>query len=308
MVLGHEGAGVVELVGDQVTGLAPGDHVVLSWAAACGDCPACLRGRPAACPALRSAIGAGTALDGATLTARAGGPVYRMATVGALSERVLLPAAAAMRIPTDLAFEQAALLGCAALTGVGAVRNAAGVEAGATVAVIGAGAVGQFVVQGARLAGAQAIVAVDPLPARLDHARQLGATHTGAPSQLDELLAAAASGGADYAFDAVGSAETAQAALSATRPGGTSVLVGMPPSGTRLELDPLQLIVSDKTLLGSIYGSADPREALPDLVAQVGAGRLQLQPLVGATYTLDDVNDAIRASLEGAPGRAVVCP
>jgi S-(hydroxymethyl)glutathione dehydrogenase / alcohol dehydrogenase len=235
-------------------------------------------------------------------------PVYRMATVGALSERVLVPAAAAMPIPPDMPLEQAALLGCAALTGVGAVRNAAGVQAGSSVLVIGVGAVGQFVIQGARLAGANAIVAADPLPARLDYARRLGATHIGAPSELDELVASAAPGGTDYAFDAVGNAETAHTAISAIRPGGTAVLVGMPPSGTRLDLDPLQLIVSDKTLLGSIYGSADPREALPDLVDQVEAGRLQLQPLVGETYSLDDVNDAIRASLDGAPGRAIVCP
>jgi S-(hydroxymethyl)glutathione dehydrogenase/alcohol dehydrogenase len=308
MVLGHEGAGVIEVVGDAVTGLAVGDHVVLSWAAACGACGACERGRPAACPSLRRAIGSGTMLDGTTGLTSADETVYRMATVGALAERVLVPAAAALKITPSLPFEQAALLGCAALTGIGAVSNAARVTAKSVVVVIGAGAVGQFVVQGARLAGASAVIAVDPAVGRLEHASRLGATLTGEPSELEGLLASVAPEGADYAFDAVGHSQTAQAAIAAIRPGGTAVLVGMPPSGTTLEVDQLHLIVTEKVLLGSIYGSADPRVALPQLVEQVEAGRLELGPLVGATFPLEGVNDAIAASLDGTPGRALVCP
>ena len=188
MVLGHEGAGVIEVVGTKVAGLAPGDHVVLSWAAACGACGACERGRPAACQNLRSAIASGTRLDGATGLTCDVEPVYRMATVGALAERIVVPASAALRIAPSLPSEQAALLGCAALTGVGAVTNAARVPPGSVVVVIGAGAVGQFVIQGARLAGARTIIAVDPVADRIGFARRLGANLIGEPNQLQEAF------------------------------------------------------------------------------------------------------------------------
>jgi S-(hydroxymethyl)glutathione dehydrogenase/alcohol dehydrogenase len=296
MVLGHEGAGIVEAVGPGVDSPAPGDPVVISWA------PACLAGRETACTALRAAIRAGTMLDGSTGLSLDGEPVYRMTTVGALAERVLVPADTALPVPEDVPLEQAALLGCAALTGVGAVLNGDRVRPGASVLVLGAGGVGQFVVQGARIAGAARIVAVDPFPARREAALALGAAEAVSPDDFAEADAF------DVAFDAVGLAATSETALAATRGGGTAVLVGMPPAGARLDLDPLAFSNFEKTLTGSVYGSETPARSLPRLLGLVRSGELELASLVGPSFPLDQVNEAVDASLAGAPGRVLVVP
>ena len=178
MVLGHEGAGIVEAVGHAVTSVRPGDRVVLSWAPSCGVCPDCARGRPAACVPLHRAIGAGTLVDGRTGLTLRGETVYRGTATGCLAERVVVEEKVALPLGDDVPLEQAALLGCAALTGVGAVLFAARVAPRSSVLVVGAGGVGQFVVQGARLAGAETIVSVDPVEARRRQALSLGATTT----------------------------------------------------------------------------------------------------------------------------------
>jgi S-(hydroxymethyl)glutathione dehydrogenase / alcohol dehydrogenase len=300
MVLGHEGAGVVEAVGSAVTHVAPGDPVVLSWAPSCGTCDPCRHGRRTACATLREAMLKGSMLDGETRLTADGAPVYRMTTIGALSERVLVPATAALPLTEEISLEQAALLGCAALTGVGAVLSAAGVEEGASVLVVGAGGVGQFAVQGARVAGAAEIVVVDPVDARREAALRLGATAAHAElDAVDEF---------DYAFDAVGLAETSQLALRAARRGGLAVLVGMPPAGARLNLDPLEFSNREKRLTGSVYGSAEPAEALPRLLELVREGRIELASLVGPRFPLGQVNEAVEASLAGSPGRVLVTP
>jgi S-(hydroxymethyl)glutathione dehydrogenase/alcohol dehydrogenase len=304
MVLGHEGAGVVEAVGDGVETLAPGDPVVISWAPACGACEACRAGRRQACLRLREAITAGTLMDGTTKLSLAGEPVYRMTATGCLSERTVLPAAAVLPLGDGIPLQEAALLGCAALTGVGAVRNAGRVTAGESVFVVGAGGVGQFVVQGARLAGAATIVCVDPNEARLEQARKLGATAVGVPEEAAGVLPE----GADVAFDAVGAPETVALALGGTRPGGRCVVVGMPAAGARLDLDPLEFTNREKTLTGSVYGSADPAQALPALLEDVRAGRLELASLVGPRYPLEQADEAFRASLAGSRGRVLVTP
>ncbi len=291
MVLGHEGAGVVEAVGGDVDGLAPGDRGVLSWAP-------CRNGRPVACAPLRAGIAAGTLPDGTTRLSAGGRPVYRMTAIGALSELLVVPARAALPVPDGVPLEQAALLGCAALTGVGAVRNRARVRQGDAVLVVGAGGVGQFVVQGARIAGAAEIVAVDPLEARRSQALRLGATAAAAPGEAE--------GEYDVAFDAVGGPETFALALRLTRGGGTVVAVGMAPAGARLELDPGELTNEEKVLTGSLYGSEDPAAALPGLLEHVLAGRLELASLVGPSFPLERADEAVRASLAGAPGRVLV--
>ena len=250
MVLGHEGAGLVEAVGSEVEGLSEGDRVVLSWAPACGECGPCRRGRPAACGPLSSAIARGTLLGGRTGLSLNGETVFRGTATGALAEHVVVDAAAAMPLGEDVPMEQAALLGCAALTGVGAVLNAARPEPGFTALVIGAGGVGQFVVQGARIAGAAEILVVDPVEGRRAQALALGATRACAPDDVREAVAELDPEGVDYAFDAVGAAATTKLALRWTRGGGTAVVVGLPAGGEKLELDPFEFSNREKTLTG----------------------------------------------------------
>ncbi len=307
MVLGHEGAGVVEDVGEAVTRVKPGDEVVLSWAPSCRSCDDCRRGRPAACVPLHQAIGAGTLVDGTTGMSRNGETVFRGTATGCLAEHVVVDERVAL--PTgDVPLLQAALLGCAALTGVGATLFAVRVTQGASVVVLGAGGVGQFVVQGARLAGADTIVAVDPFAGRREQALALGATHAVAPEGLEELLADLAPEGVDFGFDAVGDPVTTATALGATRAGGMCVLVGLPPVGARLDLEPAQFVRREKWLTGTMYGSEDPAVALPILLEHVAAGRLQLAPMLGPVFSLGDVNQAVEASLAGSPGRVLVAP
>jgi Zn-dependent alcohol dehydrogenase len=308
MVLGHEGAGVVERVGAAVDGLREGRPVVVSWAPSCGQCAPCVGGRPTTCTTLRRAIAAGTMLDGRTGLTSGGAPVYRMTTVGAFAEHVLVPDYAALPLAEDVSVEQASLLGCAALTGVGAVLNAARVPADSTVLVVGAGGVGQFVVQGARIAGAALVVATDPVEGRREQALRLGATHAVAPDGLESLLRDLAPAGVDFAFEAVGHVELEAIALRWTRNGGTCCLVGMPAAGARVSLDPFEFTNREKVLTGSIYGSENPRVALPKLVGLVREGRLELDAMVGPAYPLEQVNEAVAASLGGAPGRVLVTP
>jgi S-(hydroxymethyl)glutathione dehydrogenase / alcohol dehydrogenase len=308
IVLGHEGAGVVESVGEEVASVQPGDEVVLSWAPACGECADCRRGRPAACINLHRAIGAGTLVDGTTGMSLDGETLYRGTTTGAMSERLVVTERVALPTGGGIPLEEAALLGCAALTGVGAVLFAAKAQPGSIVLVVGAGGVGQFCVQGARIAGAETIVCVDPLDARLQLVRELGATHTAAPDGLKELMRELAPDGADYALDAVGNPETTVFALRFTRSSGTCVIVGLPAAGARLDLDPAEFNRREKFLTGTMYGSEDPAVALPILLEHVRAGRLKLRELLGPTYPLEQVNDAFEAALAGSPGRVLVTP
>lgn len=308
MVLGHEGAGVVEAVGDNVTAVSPGDPVVLSWAPGCGMCVGCRRGRPATCRVLNAAIPNGTLPDGSTGMSYRGATVYRGTATGCLAERCIVSERAVLPLDRAVPFEQAALLGCAALTGVGAVLNAAQLAPGQSVLVIGAGGVGQFVVQGAVIAGGATIVIVDPVEGRREAAARLGATHAVSPDDLVACLAECLPDGADVAFDAVGDPSTTTVALEHTRDGGTTVIVGLPAAGLRLDLDPAQLIRREKHLTGTLYGSADPAVALPQLLAYVADGRLELASLIGPRFSLDEVNQAVETSLAGSAGRVLVHP
>ena len=237
-----------------------------------------------------------------------GETVYRGTATGALAERVVVAASAAMPLGDDVPLEQAALLGCAALTGVGAVLNAARPEPGFTALVIGAGGVGQFVVQGARIAGATEILVVDPVEARREQALGLGATRACAPDDVREAVRELDREGVDYAFDAVGAPATTKLALRWTRGGGTAVVVGLPAAGEKLELDPFEFSNREKTLTGTIYGSDDPAVALPRLLDLVRSGELELASLVGPSFPLDRADDAFQASLAGEPGRVLVTP
>lgn len=306
MVLGHEGAGVVEAVGEEVEGLAPGDDVVLSWAPSCGECADCRRGRPAACVHLHRAIANGTLVDGTTGLSLRGQPVYRGTATGCLAERVVVSSRVALPTGGDVPLREAVLLGCAALTGVGAALFAAPVTRGSSVLILGTGGVGQFVVQGARIAGATSIIAVDPVEGRREQALRLGATHAFGADDVEEAIREVAPEGVDFGFDAVGNPSTTETALRCTRSGGLTVIVGLPPAGARLDLDPAQFTRREKRLTGTMYGSEDPAVALPALLEHVRAGRLKLGELLGPTYELDRINDAIDASLAVPAGRVVV--
>jgi S-(hydroxymethyl)glutathione dehydrogenase / alcohol dehydrogenase len=308
MVLGHEGAGVVEEVGDAVTRVRPGDDVVLSWAPSCGECAGCRRGRPATCKPLNAGIPNGTLPDGTTGMSLRGETVYRGTATGCLAERVVVSEQVALPLGGAVPFEQAALLGCAVLTGVGAVLYAADMPAGASVLVIGAGGVGQFVVQGARIAGAETIVVCDPVEARREAARRAGATHVASPDELRDAIRALLPDGVDYGFDAVGDPELSATALRFTRDGGTTVIVGLPAQGLRLDLDPFELIRKEKRLTGTLYGSEDPAVSLPAMLDLVAAGRLDLASSLGPSFPLDRVDEAVQASLAGEAGRVLVRP
>jgi S-(hydroxymethyl)glutathione dehydrogenase/alcohol dehydrogenase len=308
MVLGHEGAGVVEEVGSRVARLVPGDAVVLSWAPSCGACSDCRRGRPAACMTLHRAIGNGTLIDGTTGMSLGGKTVYRGTATGAWAERVVVSEQVVLPTGGVVPLREAALLGCAALTGVGAALFAARVTPGSSALVIGAGGVGQFIVQGARIAGAEVIVAVDPLDGRREQALRLGATHAVHPDDLKEAMRQIASEGADYGFDAVGDPSTSQCALRFTRSGGTTVMVGLPATGLRLDLDPGEFLRREKLLTGTMYGSEDPAVALPLLLDHVAAGRLELSSLIGPVFPLEEIDAAVQTSLAGPPGRVLIEP
>lgn len=307
-VLGHEGAGVVEAVGSDVTSVKPGDEVVLSWAPSCGECWDCHRGRPAACINLHRAIGGGTLVDGTTGMTIDGETLYRGTATGCMQERITVTERCALPLGQGVSLEEAALLGCAAMTGVGAALWAGRTEPGDVVLIIGAGGVGQFCVQGARIAGASAIVIVDPVEARLELARELGATHTTTPDGLKETIRAVDPDGAHRALDVVGNPETTATALRFTRSGGTCVIVGIPATGERLDLDFGEFNRREKFLTGTMYGSEDPAVALPILLEHTQAGRLRLKELLGPSFPLDQVNEAFDASMAGVAGRVLVRP
>ncbi len=308
MILGHEGSGIVEAVGSEVRTVAPGDAVVLSWAPSCGECADCRRGRPAACLELSRAIARGTLPGGRTGVSLEGEPVYRGTATGAFAEHVVVAERVCLPIGDSVPLDEAALLGCAALTGVGAALFAARVEAGSSVLVVGAGGVGQFVVQGARIAGAAEIVCVDPLPQRLELASRLGATHVASPDDLEPLLEERFPDGLDVTFDAVGDPATTTVAFGATRNGGLCLIVGLPAAGRRLDLDPVDFVRRERRLGGTIYGSEDPAVALPVLLEHVREGRLDLRAQLGPTYPLERIDEAVEASLAGLPGRVLVTP
>lgn len=308
VVLGHEGAGVVEWAGSEVESVSAGDEVVLSWAPGCGVCSDCAAGRPARCPAFNKAIAGSSLPSGHTGLSLRGETLYRGTATGCMAEQVVVSARAALPTGGGIPLKHAALLGCAALTGVGAALFSGRVTAGSSVLVVGAGGVGQFVVQGARIAGAVMIVAVDPESARREQATALGATHATHPDGLEELLAEIAPEGVGFAFDAVGDPDTTAFALRFAASGSTTVIVGLPAAGRRLDLDPVDLIRKEKWLTGCLYGSEDPAVALPILLDHVRAGRLLLEPLLGTTHPLADVDAAVAESLRGQGGRVMLRP
>jgi S-(hydroxymethyl)mycothiol dehydrogenase len=287
VLLGHEGAGTVEALGEGVEGLSEGDRVVLGWKTACGECAMCKRGEPRQCKKPPAAAGRLHRHDGAELT-----PVLR---TGTFATHTVVPAVAAVKIPLELPMEQACLIGCAVATGVMSVLETAKVWPGARVAVIGCGAVGLSVIQGARIAGASEIRALDLDPRKLEQASRFGATHTGP-------------GPADFVFDVVGRRQTFAQALGLIATGGTIVLIGLSPAGEKAEVDLPALFARRGRVLVSHGGDHLPHEDFPRLAAWALDGTLDLAGMVSRTASLDGWSDAFDAMKDGTVIRTVLKP
>jgi S-(hydroxymethyl)glutathione dehydrogenase/alcohol dehydrogenase len=302
VVLGHESAGRVVAVGDEVSDLAVGDPVVLSWAPPCRSCWYCRKGEPYLCEQAEAAWYRPYASDDT------GTPVYAGLGVGGFATETVVDASACVRLPDGVPLVEAALLGCALLTGIGAIRHAAGVRPGESVLVLGLGGVGLSAVQGARIAGAGRIIGVDPSEEKRALAQRLGATDLVEPGpDLAKRVRALCDGrGVDHAIECVGRAETIRAAWSSTRRGGRTTVVGIGPHTEQVSFSPLEIFQFARTLSGCVYGSADPHIDVPFLVEQYRAGRLDLGSLVTARIGLTEVSDALAAMAAGHGARSLV--
>jgi len=304
MALGHEAAGTVLEVGPGVHDVAVGDTVVLVFVPSCGRCAECQAGRPALCPLGAASNGAGMLRGGGSRLSLDGEPVHHHLGVSAFSDLAVVDRGSAV-VVHDVPVEVAALFGCAVLTGVGALHTTVTVRPGESVAVWGLGGVGLAAVMGAVVAGANPVVAIDPVPAKRALALELGATHA---LDVDVDVREVVGGGVDVAVEAVGRSATLAAAFAATARGGTTVSVGLPAPGAVLQLPALQLVAEARTLVGSYMGSAVPQRDIPALVGLWRAGRLPVDRLRTATVGLADVNAAIDALADGSAVRTVLVP
>jgi S-(hydroxymethyl)glutathione dehydrogenase/alcohol dehydrogenase len=306
VVMGHEAAGIVEAVGPGVTQVRPGDHCILSWTTSCGRCRNCVGGEPSLCDGFSHPTG--TAVDGTYRVHKGNQPISTAVAFGSFAEQVVCHESQAIPIRQDMPWDKAALIGCATMTGVGAVLNTARVEPGATIAVFATGGVGLNVIQGGTLVNASQIIGVDLLDNRLAYARQVGATHVINSSCEDPVKAIkelTGGRGVDYAFDAIGLPTVSRQAYDATRRGGTTIIVGMAPTGAEIPV-PSDIPSDAKTLKGCFYGSTRPAIDFPKLVDLYMQGRLKLDQIVSRTYHLDEINEAFDALARGENARGVV--
>jgi len=302
-ILGHEGAGTVEAVGSGVEKVKVGDTVVVSFIPACGRCWHCVRGESQLCDVGFFAPPKFTRADGAMLAGALGG-------CATFAECTVIHERSVVKVETDVPVEQLALIGCGVTTGMGAVMNTARVEPGSTVAVIGCGGVGTAAIQGARIAGASIIIAVDTLQSKVDMAMKLGATHGVVAGEGRDPVAAVkeltGGRGVDYAFEVIGHAATLLQAYGMVRRRGTAVAVGVPKFDATLEVPIGDLIFGEKTVIGSLYGSAQVMRDFPRLVRLVESGQLDLDAMVSSTLSLGQVNDGFRAMEAGEVIRSVI--
>jgi Zn-dependent alcohol dehydrogenase len=307
-VLGHEGAGVVEAVGQGVT-LATGTHVALSWMPWCGRCEECLRDLPHMCRTAWQAMGHGGLLDGTPRLSRDGEPVYHYSLLSTFADRAVVAERSCIPIPADVPFDVASLVGCAIATGVGAVWNTAGVRPGDRVAVIGCGGVGLSALLAALAVGADPVVAVDLSQEKLQQALELGATQAipwaGTPEATAEAVTSA-TGGVDYAIEATGRPEASLAAFLSTRPRGAAVLIGIPRADAVVALPALQIPRTERRVLGSIYGSSKPERDFARILSLYGSGRLPLDRLISHRLPLAQVDEAFELMKGGLAVRVVL--
>ena len=311
-VLGHEGAGVVEAVGAGVTRVAVGDHVALSWAPSCGECPECRRDLPQLCSTMWPAMGTGGLMDGTPRLSRDREPVFHYSFLSTFAEACVVPERSCVKIGDDIPFDVAALVGCAVTTGVGAVWRTAGVERGDRVAVIGCGGVGLSALMAAVAAGAERVVAVDTAPGKLEVARSFGATDTvlwqHSAAQTAEAVREASGGGVDYALEATGRPEAMETAFLSTRTRGAAVLIGIPRADAVLSLPAATIPRMERRVLGSIYGSSKPERDFPDTLERYRRGDLPLDRLVSHRLPLEEAGRGFELMQSGEALRVVLEP
>lgn len=308
-VLGHEGAGVVEEVGPGVTSVAPGDHVVPLYMPECRQCKFCLSGKTNLCITLRDKQGKGLMPDGTSRLSHGGKLIHHYMGTSTFAERTVLPEIALAKIRSDAPFDKVCLFGCAVSTGIGAVLYTAKVEPGSSVAVFGLGGVGLSVIQGAVMAGAEQIIAIDTNADKFALARQFGATHTVDPKQTTDLVEAVletSSGGVDYSFECIGSVEVMGQALQVAHRGwGQSIIIGVAGAGEEIHARPF-LLVTGRSWRGSAFGGVKGRTQVPKFVDQYMSGRIKLDEYVTVTLPLEEINSAFDKMHGGEVIRSVI--
>lgn len=308
MALGHEAAGIVDELGQGVTDLQRGDHVVLVFVPSCGHCEPCAEGRPALCEPGAAANGAGTLLSGARRLSRNGQQINHHMGCSVFAEYATVSRRSVVKIDRELPLDEAALFGCAVLTGVGAVVNTAQVRAGSSVAIVGLGGVGLAALLGANAAGARQIVAVDLSDEKLELAKALGATHTfnaGSPNCKDEIRQASG-GGVAFAFEFAGSVRALELAYGITRRGGMTVTAGLPPPSATFPLPPVNLVAEERTVKGSYIGTCVPSRDIPRYIDLYRQGKLAVNRLMSGRLKLEEINRGFDLLNEGKAVRQVV--
>jgi S-(hydroxymethyl)glutathione dehydrogenase / alcohol dehydrogenase len=302
-VLGHEASAVVEAVGEDVTYVKPGDHVITCLSVFCGECPQCMTGHPNLCENTEVKL-----LPGAARRLRWKGDVLNQAfNLSAFAEKMLVHEHAVVKIRDDIPLDRAALVGCGVMTGVGAVFHAAKVEPGSTAVVIGCGGIGLSAVNGAALAGASRIIAIDTVASKLETAKEMGATDTINASNIDpvEAVKEMTGGGVPYSFEAIGTKRTAEQAFEMLRPGGVATIIGMIPFGTKIELHGADFL-RDRKIQGTSMGGNRFRVDMPRLLDLWQQGRLKLDHLISGRITLNAINDGFAALKSAAPVRQLI--
>jgi S-(hydroxymethyl)glutathione dehydrogenase / alcohol dehydrogenase len=304
-VLGHEAAGIIEEVGRQVTYVKPGDHVICCLSVFCGNCEQCMSGHPNRCSNKQATQ---RAANDKPRISQKGKPINQFLDISSYCEKMLLHENAVVKIREDLPLDRAALIGCGVTTGIGAVLNTAKIEPGSTVAVFGAGGVGLAAIQGARIAGARKIIAIDMFEGKLAMAKRLGATDTvdaSSSDPIDEIRKLTGGAGVDYSFEAIGLKKVAEQAFNALKPGGTATVIGMIPVGQKVEIDGY-MFLTERKLQGSNMGSNRFRIDMPRYIDFYMQGRLNLDDMISRRGKLEDVNEAFRAMKAGEVARTVL--
>lgn len=310
VVLGHEGAGTIEAVGDGVTNLKVGDTIVISWVPQCGECYFCQHQQGELCDLGSQSMATGGLLDGTTRFSSGGQPLRQMAASGTFATETIIPAIGAVKVDADVPMKAAALIGCGVLTGFGAAVNTARIQPGDTVAVVGCGGVGLNTIQGAKYAGAERIIAIDMVASKLELARKFGATDTvdaSSANAVSEVMDMTGQRGADVAFEVIGLGPTIEQTINMTRRGGQAILVGVPRMDVMVQVPAFfGVVLMEKTIKGCWYGSSNVQQDVPKLARLYKEGKLMLDELISREIPLEGVNDAFEAMKTGEVARSVI--